>query len=146
MAETSMAFVMDTRVCDGAYELAEDVDLLVIESTYLSSEEREAGAHGHLTARQAARIAKESGAKRVVLTHFSQRYGSLKPFLAEARELSEACLPVFRELGDQERIRATLHNLVRDAPEVVQRRARRRRPRRGVPDAGRGPAHRLRAS
>lgn len=82
----SVAFVMDTRVCDGAYELAEDVDLLVIESTYLSTEEREAKAHGHLTARQAARIAAESGAKRVVLTHFSQRYGSTKPFVAEARE------------------------------------------------------------
>lgn len=82
----SMAFIMDTRVCDGAYDLAEDVDLLVIESTYLSSEEREARAHGHLTARQAARIAAESGARRVVLTHFSQRYGSLKPFLQEARE------------------------------------------------------------
>lgn len=82
----SVAFVMDTRVCDGAYELAENVDLLVIESTYLSTEEREAKAHGHLTARQAAKIAAESGAKRMVLTHFSQRYGSLKPFLAEARE------------------------------------------------------------
>jgi ribonuclease Z len=85
----SMAFVMDTRLCDGAFELAENVDLLVIESTYLSSEEREARAHGHLTARQAARIAKEAGAKRVVLTHFSQRYGSLKPFLAEARALHD---------------------------------------------------------
>lgn len=82
----SVAFVMDTRVCDGAYELAENVDLLVIESTYLSTEEREAKAHGHLTARQAAKIAAESGAKRIVLTHFSQRYGSLKPFLEEARE------------------------------------------------------------
>lgn len=83
----SMAFVMDTRMCDGAFELAEGVDLLVCESTYLSSEEREARNHGHLTARQAATIAKEAGARRLVLTHFSQRYGSLKPFLAEAREL-----------------------------------------------------------
>ncbi|MGE0788003.1 MAG: ribonuclease Z [Sandaracinaceae bacterium] len=85
----SMAFVMDTRVCEGAYELARGVDLLVIESTYLSTEEREAKSHGHLTARQAAQIAKEAGAKRVVLTHFSQRYGSLKPFLAEAGELHD---------------------------------------------------------
>lgn len=85
----SVAFVMDTRPCDGAFELAEDVDLLVCESTYLSSEEDEAHAHGHLTARQAATIAKEAGARRLVLTHFSQRYGSLKPFLAEARELHD---------------------------------------------------------
>jgi len=90
----SFAFVMDTRMCDGAFELAEDVDLLVIESTYLSTEEREARDHGHLTARQAATIAKESGAKRLVLTHFSQRYGSLKPFLKEARELHDDVIAV----------------------------------------------------
>ncbi len=90
----SMAFVMDTRLCDGAFELAKDVDLLVCESTYLSSEEREARDHGHLTARQAGQIAKEAGAKRLVLTHFSQRYGSLKPFLAEARELHDDVVAV----------------------------------------------------
>jgi ribonuclease Z len=85
----SFAFVMDTRECDSAYELARGVDLLVCESTYLTSEEREARAHGHLTARQAAMIAKEAGARRLVLTHFSQRYGSVKPFLDEARELHD---------------------------------------------------------
>ncbi len=83
----SFAFIMDTRPCEGAYELARGVDLLVCESTYLSSEEREARAHGHMTARQAAIIAKEAGARRLVLTHFSQRYGSLKPFLEEARAI-----------------------------------------------------------
>lgn len=83
----SFAFIMDTRVCEGAYELARGVDLMVCESTYLSSEEREARAHGHMTARQAAIIAKEAGARRLVLTHFSQRYGSLKPFLDEARAI-----------------------------------------------------------
>ncbi len=85
----SFAFVMDTRLCDGAFALAEDVDLLVCESTYLSSESREARDHGHLTAAQAARIAHESGAKRLVLTHFSQRYGSTKPFVEEARAIHD---------------------------------------------------------
>ena len=90
----SAAFVMDTRMCDGAFELAEGVDLFVCESTYLSSEEREARDHGHLTARQAATIAKEAGAKRLVLTHFSQRYGSLKPFLAEAGAIHDDVVAV----------------------------------------------------
>lgn len=80
----SMAFVMDTRPCDAAIELARDVDLLVIESTYLSSEEREARDHGHMTAAQAATIARDAGAKRVVLTHFSQRYLALDAFAEEA--------------------------------------------------------------
>jgi ribonuclease Z len=83
----TVAFVMDTRVCAGAYALAHDVDLLIIESTYLSSEAREAKDHGHLTARQAALIGRDAGARRIVLTHFSQRYPSAKPFVAEAREV-----------------------------------------------------------
>lgn len=90
----SFAFVMDTRMCEGAFELARGVDMLVCESTYLSSEEREAHAHGHLTARQAATIAKEAGARRLVLTHFSQRYGSLKPFLEEARAIHDDVVAV----------------------------------------------------
>lgn len=85
----SVAFVMDTRVCEGAYELARGVDLLICESTYLSTEGREAHDHGHMTAAQAAQIAKEAGAKKLVLTHFSQRYPSTEPFLAEARPIFE---------------------------------------------------------
>lgn len=83
------AFVMDTRLCDNAFALAQGADLLVCESTYLSSEEKEAGARGHMTAAQAARIAKESGARRLVLTHFSQRYPSTQPFLEEAKAIHD---------------------------------------------------------
>ena len=55
------AFVMDTRLCDGVLELADGADLLVIESTYLSAEAELAARFGHLTARQAARVARECG-------------------------------------------------------------------------------------
>lgn len=81
------ALIMDTRMCDNAIELARGADLVVCESTYLSSEEREARSHGHLTAKQAGIIAREAGARRLVLTHFSQRYGSTKPFVEEARSV-----------------------------------------------------------
>lgn len=80
------AMVMDTRMCESAIDLAKGADLLLCESTYLASEEREARAHGHLTAEQAGIIAREAGVRRLVLTHFSQRYGSTKPFVEEARE------------------------------------------------------------
>lgn len=82
-----VAFVMDTRPCKAAVELAEGADLFVCESTYLSAEAREASEHGHMTAADAARIAQEAGAKKLVLTHFSQRYQSIKPFLDEARAI-----------------------------------------------------------
>jgi ribonuclease Z len=81
----AFAFVMDTRVCDAAVALAHRADLAVCEATYLSSEAAEAHAHGHLTAADAARIAHEAGVRRLVLTHFSQRYASLEPFVAEAK-------------------------------------------------------------
>ncbi len=83
----SFAFVMDTRLCDNAYKLAKDADMLVCESTYLKSETNEAHAHGHLTATQAAEIAQKSNSNMLVLTHFSQRYPRIKDFLVEAKEI-----------------------------------------------------------
>ncbi|MFJ5773295.1 ribonuclease Z [Streptomyces sp. NPDC093094] len=79
------AFVMDTRLCEGAYALAEDCDLLVIESTFLDEDERLAQDHGHLTAGQAARVARDGGVRHLVLTHFSQRYSDPEEFERQAR-------------------------------------------------------------
>jgi ribonuclease Z len=80
------AFVMDTRLCDAVYALAEHADLLVIESTFLDRDAALAAEYGHLTARQAGRVAAESGVRRLVLTHFSQRYPEADGFAAEAAE------------------------------------------------------------
>jgi len=68
------AFIMDTRLCDGVFELAEGTDMLVCESTFAAADERLAAEYGHLTAAQAGRVAEEAGARLLVLTHFSQRY------------------------------------------------------------------------
>ena len=78
------AFVMDTRECAGATTLAEHADLLVCESTFLEAEAELARAYGHLTAAQAGRIAAEAGARRLVLTHFSQRHPDEDLFRKEA--------------------------------------------------------------
>jgi len=79
------AFVMDTRLCDGVYALAEGADMLVIESTFLAEDTHLARDFGHLTAQQAARVAAESGVRQLVLTHFSQRYPDPARFLDEAK-------------------------------------------------------------
>jgi ribonuclease Z len=78
------AFVMDTRLCDGVYALAEGADLLVIESTFRHEDAALAAEYGHLTATQAARVAAECGVRRLVLTHFSGRYPDLGGFHEEA--------------------------------------------------------------
>nr|WP_152894741.1 ribonuclease Z [Streptomyces adustus] len=79
------AFVMDTRLCDGVHALAQDCDLLVIESTFLDEDEDLAVEHGHLTAGQAARVARDAGVRHLVLTHFSQRYTEPDEFERQAR-------------------------------------------------------------
>jgi phosphoribosyl 1,2-cyclic phosphodiesterase len=55
-------------------ELADRAALLVIEATFLSEDSDLATRYGRLTAQQAARAAAECGVRRLVLTHFSQRY------------------------------------------------------------------------
>ena len=68
------AFIMDTRLCDAAFALADRADMLVCESTFADADAALARDYRHLTAGQAGRIAAESGARLLVLTHFSQRY------------------------------------------------------------------------
>ncbi|GAA3911808.1 ribonuclease Z [Amorphoplanes auranticolor] len=79
------AFVMDTGLCDNVFHLAEGADLLVIESTFLAEDAAMAAQVGHLTAGQAASVARQSGVRTLVLTHFSQRYADSTRFLDEAR-------------------------------------------------------------
>ncbi|MFC1441561.1 ribonuclease Z [Streptacidiphilus sp. N1-10] len=94
----SAAFVMDTRMCEGVARLAQGVDLLVIEATFLESEAALARDHGHLTAAQAARAAAEAGVRTLVLTHFSQRYPDTAGHLAEARQHFDGEIVLARDL------------------------------------------------
>ena len=82
----SFAYVLDTGWCDGALELADGADMLLCESTFLSTEEELAEQYGHLTARQAGRLAAEAGVRVLVLTHFSPRYDDDRAFADEAAE------------------------------------------------------------
>lgn len=81
----ALAFVMDTGLCDAAFELAHRADLLICEATFASAEADLARQYRHLTAAQAGRIAAEAGARRLVITHFSQRYPDETILLDEAR-------------------------------------------------------------
>lgn len=83
----SVAIVIDTRVCPNAIEIARNARLLLCESTYQEEHRELAFQHFHLTAKQAAAIAKEAGAHQLVLTHYSVRYQSLKELEAEAKSV-----------------------------------------------------------
>lgn len=82
-----IAYVTDTSPCDGAIELAKDADLLIHEATYPAGDERLAHERGHSTAADAAHCARKAGAKRLILTHISQKYLRLDDLLAGARDI-----------------------------------------------------------
>lgn len=82
-----ISYCCDTIPCEGALELARDADVLIHESTYPAGEERMAHRRGHSTSADAARCARDGGAKKLVLTHFSQKHMRLEDFLEGAREI-----------------------------------------------------------
>ncbi|MDP3277165.1 MAG: ribonuclease Z [Deltaproteobacteria bacterium] len=82
-----VAFVMDTRPCEGAIALARDADLLVMEATYTAADQSLATEHFHSSATDAARVALEAGARQLAITHFSQRYANTDEHLRDARAL-----------------------------------------------------------
>ena len=80
-----VSYVADTVPCEGADALAKDCDLLVSEGTHLDDIKEKTEKFMHLTVKQAALIASENGAKKLVITHLSQRYTSPTETLEEAR-------------------------------------------------------------
>jgi ribonuclease Z len=80
---TRLVHVGDTGRIDDLLEVCQDADALVIESTYLDEEADMARDFAHLTARQAAELAKRAGVKNLILTHISRRYRE-RDVLAEA--------------------------------------------------------------
>ena len=66
--------IMDTMHSLGFNKIAKEADLLICESTYLHELVERAKRYKHMTARQAAELAKHSKVKQLILTHFSARY------------------------------------------------------------------------
>lgn len=82
-----VAVTGDTRPCRGTVEAARGADLLVHDSTFGDPEAERAKETMHSTAREAGRMARESEARRLVLTHLSTRYDQdPSPLLAQAAE------------------------------------------------------------
>lgn len=79
-----LAIILDTKNCPAAISLAKNADLAIIESTWLDSKNKTGC---HLTAEEAATIAKKARCKKLALTHFSQRYSQLSEFEAAANKI-----------------------------------------------------------
>ncbi|MEM1742713.1 MAG: MBL fold metallo-hydrolase, partial [Nitrososphaerota archaeon] len=86
-----IVYTGDTAPNDRIAEFAKDADVLIHDSTFDSSYEKEALEQGHSTARQAALIARKAGVKRLYLFHLSPR------FEKNPRKLLEEALEIFPE-------------------------------------------------
>jgi len=78
--------IMDTAPTRNAEKIARDSDLLIAEATWSKELEKFVMKRKHLTAELAAKMAKKANAKKLILTHFSQRYKDMKELETEARK------------------------------------------------------------
>lgn len=81
----TFAYVFDTRPCVGGRLLARDVDLLYHEATFTDDLQERALDTGHATATEAAEVARDAGARRLLVGHFSARYTDPARIVTEAQ-------------------------------------------------------------
>ncbi|MEZ4908880.1 MAG: ribonuclease Z [Saprospiraceae bacterium] len=87
--EYSYAYCSDTMYKSEIVPYISGVDLLYHESTYLSDMKMKARERFHSTTTEAAEIAKKANVGKLILGHFSSRYGKLDKFVEEASEVFE---------------------------------------------------------
>ena len=83
----SYAHMSDTMYMPSLAERIGPVDLLFHETTYLEEHKSLAAPRGHSTARQAAMVARDAGAKQLLTGHYSSRYNDDYPFKSEAEKI-----------------------------------------------------------
>ncbi|MGB3260645.1 ribonuclease Z [Paenisporosarcina sp.] len=86
----SISILGDTRYCQASIELSRDVDIVIHEATFDAGTEELAKPYGHSTITQAAQVAKESGAKHLIVQHISARF-----LPSQAEELRKQGLSIF---------------------------------------------------
>ncbi len=90
--DKKISFVLDTSINSRIVNFVKDSDLLICEATFSHDLKDKAKEYGHLTASQAAEIAKKSKTKKLFLTHLSQRYEkNPKKLLNEAKKIFKNC-------------------------------------------------------
>ncbi|MNK04133.1 Ribonuclease BN [compost metagenome] len=82
-------YCSDTLFDEGYFETIKGCDTLYHEATFLHEMLDRANQTHHTTALQAAQIAKDTGAAKLLIGHFSSRYKTLQPLLEEARSVFE---------------------------------------------------------
>jgi len=87
-----LVYSSDTAPCRSVLEAASGADLLIHECTFLDEESTRAAETRHSTARQAAEVALQADARRLVITHFSARHSE------QAHRLEKEARSVFPQV------------------------------------------------
>ena len=82
-----ITIILDSSYDENLIKLAKDSDILLCESTFSNKVKESAKKGGHMTSKEAAKLAKISDSKKLVLTHFSQRYKSTDELYSEAKSI-----------------------------------------------------------
>jgi ribonuclease Z len=82
-----LTMIFDTELMPSLVKFAKDSDLLICEGTFSHKIREKARDHGHLTVKDAAKIAKSANVNKLIITHFSQRYKDTKELATEAKSV-----------------------------------------------------------
>ena len=83
----SYAHISDTAYMPDLAGKIGPADLLFHETTYLENLKEQARQRGHSTAKEAATVARDADAKKLLTGHYSSRYNDDTPFFEEASEI-----------------------------------------------------------
>lgn len=83
------AYTADTAPHEKYFEIIKNADLLYHEATYEQAHLQKAIDRLHSTAQQAAQVAKDAKAKKLVIGHYSSRYKELDNLISEAKSIFE---------------------------------------------------------
>ena len=87
--QQSYAFCTDTKYIESLKDVINNVDILYHEATFAHDMLDRAKATYHTTGVQAATLAKNANVKKLILGHFSQRYGDTSEIEQEAKAIFE---------------------------------------------------------
>lgn len=83
----SYAYCSDTRYLPSLHRELTGVSAMYHEATYLDGDEKSAEQYCHSTARQAAMVARDAGAGKLLIGHFSSRHTDEQEYLRQAQEV-----------------------------------------------------------
>ncbi|MFP4402968.1 MAG: ribonuclease Z [Nanoarchaeota archaeon] len=82
-----VGFIADTAMVNNCLKIADNCDILISEATHTSKHIEKAEKYKHLTSKQVGFIANDCNVKKLILTHFSQRYKDINELIDEAKDI-----------------------------------------------------------